>query len=368
MQVGDLKEALTLLNMASDPKSPLTAFRAIHVSKEMLAAASARCGLVARLSLGIDTSFMIHPAHLLRVVATLPPDRHITFTKDGTALDWHCGTAHGFLATAAAQEEAPTLPRLPNDEMIECSAELADIFKVGAAATRNPALLSLDLHGVQIVQHGKDVICLSSDNATIAVARCEAQALADEPLTIRPLHASLLHALISRKGKVAFTERGILYTDALVTAVIARIMPLKYDLWSYAQRYVNSLAPAFPLQRDQIAAFVKRATGLAETRQRTTVRLTASQDRLTIRFAEQLAMTEEFIILNGMSFETPLTVTINDALKLSAMLTFCDFLSLAFLDGDEPSLVFRSQDARFFYVVACVRPPVSNAEVSRAIE
>lgn len=265
-------------------------------------------------------------------------------------LHWQCSSARGKIATSTPIE-VKVIPRMPKTQGLQCNRKLARLLELGALSCHNSALASIGLNGMVMLYDDGRLWCLSSDDVTIAAANmdCPEQFELRGRITLGPGEADLLATLSARTGgTIGFIENSVLYEDAAIRAAVHVVPPLRHDLWALASNYCTDDS-VMPLPRDKVAAFVKRVSYLAETKQRCDVTLHAADDRLTLQFVENVAQTEEFYLIDGFQVPEPCQVTV-DALKLGRALSHCDELVLDHMQ--RKLLTFRAKDGSFYYMIS----------------
>jgi DNA polymerase III sliding clamp (beta) subunit (PCNA family) len=176
-----------------------------------------------------------------------------------------------------------------------------------------------------------------------------------KPITLGPMEADLLGEMVRNfAGEVGLTDEYIIYQatntySGEYFAQISLIPPLKYDLAKVVIPYMRNSNRQYEIPRESIAAFIRRATYLAETRQRTRVTLTADTNSISLRFAENMAQTDEQFEIADLGVDTPMKINV-DALKLGRALSRCNQLVLDHIENK--ALVFKSKDGDFVYIVA----------------
>jgi hypothetical protein len=189
----------------------------------------------------------------------------------------------------------------------------------------------------------------ASDNITVSAAAVDKPSCAlPELITLSPDGASLLATLAKRGGRLSFDDTTISYSDGTLRAVINQLPPLQHDLRGVLGNYDASNVVA-PIPPARIAAFIKRAAALAETKGRYYVQIAASHGQLSLRFEQGLASSDEYYLVDGLTVPDLQAVAL-DALKLARALAHIDEVVLDHIDRQV--LVLRGSKPTFRYLIA----------------
>lgn len=328
----------------------------------MMTARTANASIDAAISFGLDKTVAVDAQLLYGICQSLAPDALIDFQLNGSALNWTTRkaesstvTANGKLSIVTPDRQHTPLGRSIKDGVsIPATPALARVFELGGLSAQNGALASIGLWGVVVHPDEDDLWILSSDSLSISAACCPVNvALPETELTLLPAETALMATLIERgrdeSGVLSISNKEMLYRDLTLKAVVTFVEPLKKSIWKMADEFMSA-ERVMPLEKDRVAAFVRRAAALAETRQNCLVKVLADGNHLTLQFQEALAQTEEYYLIPKFKVAEPCEVTL-DARKLGRALSYCDEIILDHMH-DRSIMMFRATDSSFWYMLA----------------
>jgi len=358
--VADLQTLLDPLAAMQDAHAVAQVHRTLYVTPTAFYARNTYAAMDVHHTLGLP-AFAIDAEMLPSLLRTLTPTSRLTLRLDGAFLNWQSDQSKGRFATQPMEDITP-LPEAP-DTGVECSKQLVETLQLGALSCQNPALATLGMAGMSVFVHDRRLWCASSDNITIALASLpwDAPSACPTPITIgaRALtgqggRMGIVPLLASMPGRLQFGPQQIDFAGGPYRARIALMPPLSHDVWKAAAPFLTNHVIA-PLNKERLAAFTRRTGTITESKVRWTVAVAISNNRITLKFAENLAEAEEsyFVAMIGTAPEGEVRIDgrrIGSATGLSKALQAVDELILDHVD--KKLLVFRASKGGFTYLIS----------------
>jgi hypothetical protein len=301
---------------------------------------------------GLSSEVLVDGESFLQILRSLPAGE-MTMSATGSSLAWECGKAKGQLALMA--EGAQVMPVLIPDgvEFTEVGAGFGKGLDLGSLACGTSALMSVGLFGVSISLN-EGVRAYSSDDNIIAAAKmCDSIKGLTDSVTLSPNSAKLLATLTSRdKATVAVDAQTVYCKTPDAKLVLKQIPPLKYKIGDQLTGFAAEEIKV-PLQRDVVAAFIRRAEALTEEKKRTDVAVSVVAGQgVKLTFADGKSSSEEYYVAEGMA-ESSVDPILIDSRRLARALSQAS--RVVFDHVAKKALVLRG-DQEFVFVVAGKRP------------
>ena len=359
MKVSALSAILRPFDLAFDKKSMVSDYKSVVLTKKGAAARTARVMLRVETleELELAENLAVQGGMLYSQLRFLPPDHDIKLhVKDGN-LEWHLVGAEskGRIATMPFPE-IHDMPPMPADRIVD-TKDFGELLELGSMAAQNSALSSVGLYGVMLYANGDDLWCLSSNGDTLVSAKRKIPSHHSGHATIYPQEVEFLQELATYKnggfailgGKDPRAIRFSAETNTIrIDAAVALIPQLRHDLWGVAQEHIHGEVEV-PLQKERLAAFVRRAEFLSESAQKTDVTLSVDKNAIGLAFAGALASADEnYQLAEELPVPQKMTAVLSSR-ELAKALKFCD---VGLLDRmDKGVLTLKSKEGDFFYVI-----------------
>lgn len=262
-------------------------------------------------------------------------------------LSWRCGHAQGKFATVP-EIEMPAYSRRVKAPW-RASDEFKKALQLGMLSAGSSALATVGLFGVSIKLAKQRLAVMSSDNITISYAEAsDAKATGPAVVTLSPDGADLLATLLQGTTTLEMDDKAVYVSSPTHKARINQIDAIKSTIGDTLAAF-EAAEIQVKLPRERIAAFVKRASALAEAKRHTTVWISAKKGKLTTTFSEGISTTEEDYLIEGLDVPD-LAPSQVDASKLARALSSSDVLVLDHVDRNV--LVLHGEKPKFRYLIA----------------
>jgi hypothetical protein len=314
-------------------------------------------------SLGISETIWVDALSFCAVVKSLSAEELGLSVKAG-ALHWECGLADGKLAllgpTDIPKADWSIFEQAFND-IWQPPPLFATALELGALSAGPQSMASAGVFGVVIDNRPDGLAILSSDNVTISnCAGGEFHEAIPSKIVLVPEAAILLGIILGFKSNYREKEPARLDLDdkaIFCQAGPARLMlrpapPLRHDIRLLSDGFAENKLVA-PLPAGQVAAFIRRAGALAESRQNAHVKLAAASGALSLSFLEGAAASDEYYIVEGLALPADLPEIKLDAARIARVLTHANTVVLDHIQRGV--LVFMGKDPEFRYMVSGVR-------------
>jgi hypothetical protein len=298
-------------------------------------------------------SIYVDASSFIAIIGSLPAGEEVGFSlEDGGALAWICGSAKGRMALMQIKE-MPAISHGNGQNAWHPTAEFVDALRLGMLSCGSESLASIGSYGI-VIDTREDLCIYSSDNTTISVAfLLDAKVEGPEMLTFSPEALALLAAVIdptNDKAKIEFEEQGIYYRDGTRRCLIKQIAPLKVDISAILDKYATQdYVVEVPTERVQ--AFIKRIAAMAENKKSTIIKIGASRGKLNMSFADGMASSEEYYLVDELEVPDMKPVDI-DASKLGRALAHTSHIILDHIDRQV--VILQGSDPVFQYVISGV--------------
>lgn len=335
-----LYKRLALFGAVVSAKAISVNYRAMAFGPDSVRACAPWAEIQARTATGLDDEICVDGANFLAQVKDAPERAPFVMRREGNGLRWECGPARGRLPQLDATVATPATGKATHPVGPDFGAGL----RLGALACFATALTrAQELQGVQIYNRNGHAYAASSDS-TIVAACCLGEALPipkGKVVTLNSEGAALLAELTYRRPQAALNLRhdpggnreaeqqelidrlpadlqaqvakGLLSLSAAlkqaeeappevrigigtmvhcatadIDVQLHQLNPLRYDLAEKIAPYAGG-KQVVELKRETLAAFIRRAEGLAEIRAETLVELAVSDGAFTMAFKEALS-------------------------------------------------------------------------------
>jgi hypothetical protein len=294
----------------------------------------------------------VEAATFIAVIDSLPADKDVVLRMESASvLAWEGGTAKGRLALSQVTDMPRTLAAVQGSAGEKPTKAFLDALKLGALSCGNESLASVGMYGI-VIDNTDDVCIYASDDTTISCAFLpDVRIHAPAKQTYSPDAVKLLCAIINPKDEAArlyFSEEGIYYSDAYITASVKQLAPLKADINAILAEFSTGDTRA-PLPVDRLQAFIKRINAMSDGKRGNHITIQASNGRLTLSFSDGLAASEEYYMVDDLQVPDLPKIEL-DAAKVARALAHVDSVILDHIE--RRVLVFEGQDPLFQYIVS----------------
>jgi hypothetical protein len=299
MKSSDLAQKLAPFSSLVNKHALSPTYRALRLTPTSVRGCSAFGVMEAEVATGLESEVHVDGDMFLQLLRSLPA-ADLDLTLGDSSLQWRCGAARGKFAVLGEKVDIPAPPWPAKVKTQEVDKEFGSALELGMLACGSPALLSVGLYGTSIIM-GESLVAYSSDNTTIAKARLSGAprrlpgVKVPEVVTLSPDSARLVVALGTRQLAWAVDEQSVYVETPDTRCVVKQVPPLKFDLREHMAPFLEG-ETRVPLDRDVIAAFVRRAEGMAEERGRAAVTLGVREGAVRLAFEEGKASSEEYYL------------------------------------------------------------------------
>ena len=326
-------------------------YKCIEIGPDYVRGCSQYGIMDAAIRLGIGQTIWIDAQMFVSVLKSLPADE-VEFEIKGNSLEWSCGLSTGKLALLGTQQ-IPMLDEklLPQGSPWAPPDSFPDALDLGALSCGSIGMASAGVYGVLLDNRG-DFSVLSSDNITVASCRvCASVPDFPERITFSPEAIAMLATVLDGKVQdvsISLDDRALYCVNKAFRLLIRPIPAIKHDLRDIIANFGQGDAVA-ALPRDRLAAFIKRALGLAENKGQSYVSLAAAEGALSMSFSEGAAASDEYYLVDGLVVPTLPEIKL-DAGRVARVLAHADELILDHME--RRVLVFRGKTPPFLYMVS----------------
>jgi hypothetical protein len=272
-------------------------YRALELAPGLVRGCSPAAILETRMEHGLKEAVFVDAATFLAIIDSLPGGKEVELSREEASLAWSCGAARGRIALLNIAD----MPRIPDSKPAggwKPSGEFVKAMRLGGMSCDNQALLSMGLYGIVIDR--ENGLVYSSDNVTISIADFDPKGMDDATppqMTFTPEVIDLLAGVIMAGKGEAWSDRGGLhYEDEFCSLFVKEVPPLKNSALEMFSRFMDDDIKA-KLSPDAIAAFIKRAGAMAESRRQTSISLGAREGKLELIFNEGTAQSDELFLI-----------------------------------------------------------------------
>jgi hypothetical protein len=345
MLSNDLNKLLAPFAQITNRHALSVNYRTLEVQPRMLRACAAYGILEADAALGISDPFFVDTGAFCAVVKSLPADEEVIFKVMNNALHWECGLASGKLALVGADIIIPQMPKLEL-EGISVPAGLADGLGLGSLSCGDSSLATAGIYGM--VLDNRTCLCAyASDDITISYCVLAAEAIGGFPdrITLAPDAVRLLITVLDDKAMLVAGETAINVKAGAYQLLIKSIPAHKRDIAALQEQFAQAKVKV-ALPRERIAAFIKRATALAESARHAYVDLMVTQGAIALAFTEDKAASEEYYLADDLDAPDLPPIRI-EAARMARALAHTDYIvldhierSVLILAGDKPPFTY----------------------------
>lgn len=329
-------------------------YRALYITPDKVRGCAPWGILEADAELGVSAPFWIDAAHFIAVVRSLPED-DVQLELKGGGLVWSCGMADGKLALLGDMKfpEVSWKP-LSAANLWEPPKSFLAALQLGALSCGAMSMASAGVYGVIINNTDAMMTVESSDNVTIALCEaCETIDAFPEKTVLVPDALNLMIAILKTKSKesarVEIMEKA-LYVGIGGYKLMLRPAPsLKHDLRALIDNF-SAHETVVEIPRERIAAFIKRASALAEAKQHTYVILRVVEGALSLSFSEGTATSDEYYLADALEGIPEMPEIKLDAARVARVLAHADKIALDHIERGV--LVFFGEDPVFQYMIS----------------
>lgn len=328
------------------------AYKTLEISPAHIRGASPWGILDAAVETGIGETFWIDAISFINVVKSLPKEE-ISFTIKGGALHWDCGLAEGKLGLPGAEIAIPNADwktskkksRSPDKQFIQA-------LSLGSLSCGPESMMTAGLHGVVIDNAGAEMAIVSSDDVTMSMAIAgESNPLLPEKTALKPEAADMLQTILAIKAgepSLYMDEKSVFASNDIYRLMLRPAPAFRVDIAGMVGNYADRQVMA-DIPRDRVAAFIRRATALAENKQHTFVTLSAINGGLALAFAEGAATSDEVYVIDDLPEVGDLPDIQLDAMRIARVLAHTSRICLDYIDRGV--IAFCGDDPKFDYLV-----------------
>jgi len=356
MKAGLIAECLEPFTLVASKYALSPEFGVVEIGPKLIRACAPWGLLEADMEIGIDATIWADIAVFVSVMKSLP-DQEVEFKVKSGVLAWQCGFSDGKLATRE-EIKLPALTKPKGLTLWPVTQNFLDGLELGGLSCGNKGMQSAGLYGVAIDNRDSLTVC-SSDSATVSAYMVDADGIAAFPkmTVVDPEVIRLLVAIVDgnvhkekskpeEAAQLAITPDAIYCENKPFRMLCRPRAALKWDLREIINKY-SAAETCAEIPQQAIAAFVKRATAMADSKTKTTVDLSAAEGALSLAFEEGVSSSVEYYIAQGLDIpETPPIPL--DAARLARALSHVTEVVLDHI-GDG-AIVLRSD--KFTYIIS----------------
>lgn len=327
-------------------------YKCIEIAPEGIFGCSQYGIMDANIRLGIPEKIWLDAIIFHSVLKSLPDKEEVKFELKGGALEWECGMSTGKLALMGAQKvpQIEGSDALPQGEPWTPTDAFIDALDLGALSCGSVGMASAGVYGI-VLDNRADFSVLSSDDVTISICKAGDKVKSfPEQITFSPDAIAMLCRVLNGDGKEAMLSIGqnALYCVNKAFRLFLRpIPPIKHDLRAHAANFAEADTVA-AIPHDRLAAFIKRATALAENKGQTYVTLAAAEGALSLSFAEGASSSDEYYLVDKLDIPALPEIKL-DAARVARVLAHSDEIVLDHIE--RRVLLLRGKTPPFTYMV-----------------
>lgn len=342
MLSNELNKSLAPFYNIASARALAPHYRALELTPNCVKARSSFGMLEMYIDIGIKETVFVDAMAFLSIVASLPSRTDLKLTTKGDVLQWNCGPARGKLALMNVKDP-PEIPEVWG-EPAKTTKDFAHVLERGALSCDNEALGAKGLFGVEL--HNKDglTVC-STDSVTLSHCSIPRRVVGlPEKATLHPSGIELLASVMNNDGNLTFADTDVLYQDDTVLCYMRQIPPLRESIVNMIDQWEGEEVIS-PIPRDRIAAFIKRANALTESKRQTRVLVSGAQESLILSFEEGTATSDEYVIAEELPPFPDLEPVPLSASKVARALSYIDSVIMDHIE--RKVLIFKGGHFRY---------------------
>jgi hypothetical protein len=344
---SELSQKLTPFGVLTNSKALSVNYRAFSVGPNSINACSAFGALETAIDTGLDKQIFVDGDSFFQVMKSLPAAA-LEMKVTDQSLMWKCGSAKGQLALLGDAVEIVKPEWSSKIEFQDVSSSFSKALDLGSIACGTTALLSVGLYGV-VIDNDNGLFAYSTDNNTIASAKLGDVLKKADKCYLSPDSSRLVSMLTGKEGaKIAIDgEKSLFIQTNDSKLVVKQIPPIKFDIKKMVSMF-SSQEIKIMLNRDVIAAFIRRADALAEEKGKASVAIGVDNGTVKLEFAEGKSSSEEYYLAEGAT-DINVEPIVVDSRRMAKALSNVN--SLIFDYASKGALVLRGAD-EFVFVVS----------------
>lgn len=352
MRSNELVTALAPFAQLANKHALSPTYRSVQITPDCIRGWSSYGMMEAAVSLGVDATFALSAEVFYAVARSLPEAEEVTLKVNGGVLHWSCGAADGKLALLAEEIKALTIERpKTRGKSWKVPDDFLEALRLGSLSCGNQSLASLGIYGIVIDNRG-ELLVTSTDDITIS------SCIAGESVKVFPAMTTLSQEAVAMLVTVVgfgddgatleIDDKDIYCASGVLKLLLKPISALKQDIKALRDNF-EAEEVTITIPHDRIAAFIKRAGALAESKAHTYVMLEVAEGAMKLAFVEGSAATDEYYLVEGLDAGDLPPIKI-DAARLARVLAHTDRLVLDHLD--KSVLILRGDKPSFSYMIA----------------
>lgn len=333
--------------MLCDKNAISPSYRVLHLDKELVRGCSAFGIMEISTSLDINKSCYIEAESFLQVLKSMP-EADLEFVVKDNALHWKCGAANARLAIKAEEITIPELI-IPDLKFTSLDTGFSKNLSLGSIACGTTALMSIGLYGITF-DNSYNLEVYASDNATISGCIVNKQiSVAPAQFYLSPAASRVLEVTSGiDQCEVAIDENKSVYCVApSVKLLLKQSAPLKQDIKAMISRF-DTEELTTPLNKDVIAAFIRRAEALADEKGKSIVSMSVENRTTKLIFEGNTASSQEYYLTEDAPDITVGPILI-EGKRIAKALSHAKKLVFDYVN--KKALVLRG-DSNFMFVVS----------------
>jgi hypothetical protein len=349
MKIQELNTKLAPFGQLVNRHALSVNYRALHLAPNFIRGCSMFGTMETEFPTGLTEEVFVDGDAFIQLCRSLRGEEIELRTASGV-LYWTTGKQAKGQVAALGEKVAIPAPVWPADlKMHEVTADFGRALDLGGIACGSTALLSLGLFGVHVENAQPGVMAYASDNSTMSTARLGDQ-IPDSPeaFVLSPEACGLVTTLAAHgRFSFCFDDTTVYGQTPDTRLMVKQVPPLKVPLRGQVDKYLGDEIK-LDLDRETIAAFIRRSEALAEERGKAAVSLSVEGGQVKLSFAEGRSSSEEYCLASG-SPEVSVDAIVIDARRLGRALQHS--AHIVFDYADQGALVLRGERG-FAFVIA----------------
>ena len=306
MQASEIYRQLRPFALLAHEKLLSPSYRALHITPTAVRGHSPFGVMEVEVNLGIGAAAYVDMARFLQVLSTAPAGDFQLLLEDNK-LAWFCEDPGetkryemtGSFSIITNDIAIPALPWDDHGKLIPVGESFGRGLQLAALGCGSQAYISVGLYGVAIENEPDGLYAYASDNQAIASCRLTDRndAFADK-ITLAPDALTLLAEVCKGEAAVSITENSIYCQTPTTKLVVRRKADLKSDLRAIAAA-LRGQSRSLPIDRDSLAAFVRRVDALAEDKSKARMSMSVEEGATRLYYEDSISFSAEYYLVQS---------------------------------------------------------------------
>jgi len=357
MKVHDLRSALSVVSLISNPSSLAHVYKAVEFSRDRIRACSEFGNLEIAFEIGLDEPVLLDCEAIDAVVGSLPEDAEIFFSGEDNKVYWNTDDGAGYWEVV--EQEDMTIPPLTHNHHPWSPPNSFAEALLFTSSLVTAATMSFELYGLVIEPDG-ELLRVASTNAishALAVVPGEDYPM-EERITLRPPIPATLASLLRLypDSLLDVTVGGIYVINDQLRCQLPVSPPLDRDLFAIVDEYSSTKITA-RIDAVAVKRFLSRAKALDTDSlvdlkvQRGTLilRHKVRSETLILQRKSTGAGAEEYLLLDGLDPSLTFSSASFVVEQMIIPLENVDLVALDYLS--ENTLILMGEEPTFHFII-----------------